>query len=217
MKKALLIAIVGLFLCFGEASATLYNFNVSEDAYVISAQLDTTYNGTDLVTWLAPTATYTTFLKFNLSSIPSNETITSATLSLYKHGGGGNSGTTAYYVADDSWSETSLTYRHKPAIGDSIGSNATTGSAASAWLNWSLTLAPLFPDGNGILSIALNETTSGTGNNHYFYSQSGTVGGVHYIPYLNVQTSTIVPLPGAVWLLGSGLIGLVAIRRGMRK
>ena len=32
-----------------------------------------------------------------------------------------------------------------------------------------------------------------------------------------VVSSSAVPIPAAVWLLGSGLVGLVALRRRMRK
>jgi hypothetical protein len=35
--------------------------------------------------------------------------------------------------------------------------------------------------------------------------------------YYLLDNFTAVPLPPAVWLLGSGLIGLVAVRRRMKK
>ena len=41
-------------------------------------------------------------------------------------------------------------------------------------------------------------------------------GGTDYAPYLSVTVSSI-PIPGAVWLLGSGLIGIVGIRRKYKK
>ena len=43
----------------------------------------------------------------------------------------------------------------------------------------------------------------------YLYNTNTNVGPWAYF--------TIVPIPGAVWLLGSGLIGIVVIRRRMRK
>jgi len=35
--------------------------------------------------------------------------------------------------------------------------------------------------------------------------------------WLGVPDTTVIPIPGAVWLLGSGLLGLVAVRRKMKK
>ena len=210
MKRIFLIAFFGLFLCIGQSFAD--SINVSEDAYVISGSPTTTYNNTTLTTWLTSTATYTTYLKFDLSSIPSNETITSAALNLYKYSGQGSSGTIAYYVDSDSWSETSLTWNNRPGIGASIGTNSTTGAGSTGWLTWDLTLSPQMLS-DQTLSIALNEATSGT-NIHYFWSQTGQSGS--YKPYLDVQTAP-VPIPGAIWLLGSGLIGIVGIRRKLKK
>jgi len=40
--------------------------------------------------------------------------------------------------------------------------------------------------------------------------------GTNYDPYLRIEY-TAVPIPAAAWLLGSGLIGLVAIRRKFKK
>jgi hypothetical protein len=43
------------------------------------------------------------------------------------------------------------------------------------------------------------------------YANGGSDGG-HFIDYVQLE-GTSVPIPGAVWLLGSGLIGLVGLRR----
>ena len=44
------------------------------------------------------------------------------------------------------------------------------------------------------------------------FSQSGTPGGSLDIPWL-VSRTTVVPVPAAVWLFGSGLLGLVGLAR----
>jgi len=69
--------------------------------------------------------TYTTFIKFDLSAIPSNVTIERVSLQMlafvgYAYGGDGN--TYTYLVEDDTWDEASLTYSNRPAYqADSIG------------------------------------------------------------------------------------------------
>jgi hypothetical protein len=216
MKNVLLIAIVGLFLCFGQAFAALYTVSPTDDSRVTTfaptanfgsdTGLSTTFN-------LSPSAITTTFLKFNLSSIPAGETITSATLYLYKSGGAGDSGTTAYFVSTDSWAESTITANNAPALGSAIGSNSTLGTQSnSTWLNWVLTLTPQMTS-DSVLSMALQESVlSGISKSHTFFSSEAP----SFQPYLEVQT-TAVPIPGAVWLLGSGLLGLVAFRRRFKK
>jgi hypothetical protein len=63
-----------------------------------------------------------------------------------------------------------------------------------------------------------------------FYDFSGQYGEIITVPFLATQTvdaagshvlvdfaPSAVPIPGAVWLLGSGLLGLVTIRRRRAK
>ena len=71
-------------------------------------------------------------------------------------------------------------------------------------------------DTDGLLTLVLLQETE-TSNNHAFTSiesgfnpgQSGTTS-ADYAPRLQI---TAVPVPAAVWLLGSGLLGLVSFRK----
>jgi hypothetical protein len=40
---------------------------------------------------------------------------------------------------------------------------------------------------------------------------------IHFTATLEAKDHTTVPIPGAMWLLGSGLVGLVGIRRRFQK
>jgi hypothetical protein len=68
------------------------------------------------------------YIRFNLSSIPSGSTIVEATLRLYHAGGGdypGQSRTLTLYRVTGSWSESTVTWNNRPSYADSIGSFST--------------------------------------------------------------------------------------------
>jgi hypothetical protein len=50
----------------------------------------------------------------------------------------------------------------------------------------------------------------------YFANVFGTGGGIVDAGLFGLEIAT-VPIPGAIWLLGSGLIGIVGIRRKLKK
>jgi hypothetical protein len=62
---------------------------------------------------------------------------------------------------------------------------------------------------SGLQLLDLNTATTG-------WDFSGPSGNLNTTPN-HSYTATVVPLPGAVWLLGSGLIGLVGLRRKFRE
>ena len=59
-------------------------------------------------------------------------------------------------------------------------------------------------------------TATGTSTTLTFTSLN-TTADLQYGPALDDISVNAVPIPGAVWLLGSGLLGLVAIRRRFEK
>ncbi len=216
MKKTILLAVLGLFLCVGQAFAGLYSVTVSQDAFGNPGNppgyTPAPVNNTDLQTGGSlASLNYSVLLQFNLSGITEN--ITSVSLNLYKKNGSGSSGTTAFNAAD-AWTETSDYTTFQTIVTGattSIGSSSVTGAASNGWVTWNLTGLTSAMYSDGILSIALKEDT--LGGFHLFDSRTGTAGNA---PYLSVSTAA-VPIPGAVWLLGSGLLGLVAIRRRFKK
>lgn len=91
---------------------------------------------------------------------------------------------------------------------DGILGNAFGGteSADPFTLNSSLTANALFNPGSGSFAAATNSLSTGN------YTLKITMAN-----YVNATSATVVPLPAAAWLFGSGLLGLVGVVRRKKK
>ncbi len=118
---------------------------------------------------------------------------------------------------------TSATFGTLPSGWTPTANPATNrfGASDGGWppteITSSLLFATLFFSLDSALSIAGNSFTIG-----FDYSELANADGTIYSPAsyaLNpgIVNVNAVPIPAAAWLLGSGLIGLVAVRRRMRK
>jgi hypothetical protein len=93
------------------------------DAYVRSSSPGTNYGTESLLN--VDRSIDSTYLRFDLSSIPAGAVVESVTLrayaeSGYAHGGDGNVYT--HFVADDAWGETTITHSNRPATeGEHLG------------------------------------------------------------------------------------------------
>jgi len=110
----------------------------NDDAYVCSSYASTNYgSSTDLrVRQFDSGSLYRSFLKFDISSIPSDAIITDAKLKLYVNYRSANDNWELHAVSDDSWDEDSITWNNQPSYGsllDSIYVNA------NGWFSWDCT------------------------------------------------------------------------------
>jgi hypothetical protein len=158
--RVLSLLIVSLF----SATAAFAQITPLGDAYTNSADPTTNYGAATLLE--VDGATATTYIQFNLASIPSGATVSQATLKLYV-----NAVTTAGSFNVDyvngSWAESTIDHSNAPPLGTTIASNVdvTTAdknqyilinvtSAVQAWLSGSET-------NNGIALVA-NSTFNAT-------------------------------------------------------
>ena len=167
---------------------------------------------------------------FDLSSIPAGATIESATVSIYINFNAFSpvssriTSVSLYQVTSD-WTELGVTYDTRPTWNTtsvtSMSIPAGTGSGGSIPFNGYIT-------GN-ITNLVRDWYNGNTANYGLATSDTYTTAGLLRIsaheatgtandPKLTVSyTPAPVPIPAAVWLLGSGLIGLVGLRRKFRR
>ena len=166
------------------------------------------------------------YLMFDLSSIPSNEAIVSATLYLYQVNGAGSgeSGVNLRRIADDNWDESTVTWNNPPdTTGATLMGTNPNGYTYVGWSQWDLfgsgAFDPSTDRADGLLSLWLAEASSNDQARSWCSKEAATdtlgycSSGLE--PYLQI-TAAPVPLSGAFWLFGSGLLGLVGISRRMK-
>lgn len=160
---------------------------------------------------------WTSLLRFDLSGIPDNLSITGATLHMYQVNGAGLliSGTDISHVADDTWAENTVTWSNQPNTGNLLGTNPDDRTHRG-WSQWDLLETGLWNSSDDLtdnaLSLAITE--SGGNSTHNWCSKdsdltnclvAGETVPISSLrqPYLEVS---YVPLPAAAWLFASGLV-----------
>ena len=147
-QASLLLTLVLLVTPALALAQTTVRFNAVEDAHVSSAATGTNYgSATFLNTDTVPTEV--AYLKFNVS-LPAGATITGARLHLYTTTTQSQSGVFVNAVASTSWSESTLTYANRPAVGAQVGS---TGAWTTA--GWKVATLPSTAVFSGTQSLAV--------------------------------------------------------------
>jgi hypothetical protein len=171
----------------GSTTATLYS---TEDAYVNASSPDTNYGSETTLCVAANSEKDFTYVKFDLTSIPSGAYIISAKLELYLSDttgsfyyylfGGNDDAIGAYHCSDNSWTEPEITWNNSPASALSpeptsswsFGMSYTKGNYKS----WDVTSDAKTAFSSGTLTEALKfqfKSESGDGQ-AFFHSKEGS-------------------------------------------
>jgi len=187
---------------------------------------DTTPNGNDTQLYLNKAAGATklieSLIQFNLSSISSNATIISSTLSLYCFDNNNNSGglTINSYRINADWNEGNVTWSTRPAMNSGNSTESSTTITNIGWYSWDLT---------NLTQAWVNTTVSNYGvalydhnaNQQKIFYSSDYMTNTTLRPMLTIdyslpkQSNPDVPEPLTISLLGLGLglAGLFEITR----
>ncbi|MCC6443791.1 MAG: DNRLRE domain-containing protein [Armatimonadetes bacterium] len=126
---------------------TTVTINASDDESAVSGRAGQNYGSNTFYGGLFvgyagsgdPSGIARAFLKFSLSSIPAGKTITSARLKVYLNTGLNTSAATveAHKGANDSWTESALTWNNAPAYTSSA--TASVSVSTTGWYQWDVT------------------------------------------------------------------------------
>jgi hypothetical protein len=178
------LALVVLSVPVLASAQTTVRFNAVEDAYVSSSATGTNY-GSATVLNTDTNPDQVAYLKFNVS-LPAGANITGARLHLYTTTTQSSSGVFVHTVASTpSWSESTLTYSSRPAVGTEMGS--TGGWSAAGWKVATLPGSAVFA---GTVSLAV------LANNDYvkvFGSSESANPPALEVTYTTVTTSDPAP------------------------
>ena len=162
---------------------------------------------------------YRPYFKFDLSSIPDNHVITSADLQLYCSFVRGAHNYDLQHVADDAGVANTIYW--SSAVNQSAGTYlGTQYHDITGWQNWDLLATGNWDFATDLtdnyLSVRLIQQNESSHLNEFLQFRTIEWTGTSYDPRLVIE-STVVPLPTTIFLLGSGLLGLVGLRKKFKK
>lgn len=129
------------------------------DTYINAYEPNTNYGASyDFAIWYwSPTRKYIAFLKFDLSSIPTEATITRAVFHahLSRKGGGKTAQVGVHFVSDNTWNEYEITWNNAPSYRIDPTYVNNTVAFEEVWYSWIVTSAVSEALPKRILSFAL--------------------------------------------------------------
>ena len=184
------------------SSITLQPGAEGKDTAVDSYHSSTNYGDDETLTSrynVEGTYTYA-LIEFDLSAMPTNITITSATLALYNSNNKGSSYVDAYRIIT-SWDESTITWNDQPEISATAIRNSGSTPEENSWVEWDITsLVEGWCTGTfANYGVELRNVTNGTYNK--FHSSDYIVSMYH--PYLTInyeEQQIIIPEPLSIIL-----------------
>jgi hypothetical protein len=211
-KGCLPMAALSLLVLFSSGLAQ-GQITPSGDSYTNTADATTNYGANTLLD--VDGASQTTYIQFNLASIPTTASVSQATLKLYVNGVIAAGSFNVDYI-NSSWSESTIDASNAPPLGSAIAANVnvTTAdknqyilinvtSAVQAWLSGSET--------NNGLALVANSTFNAT-----FDSKENTT--TSHAPELDIAfaggdgTITGIATAGGSGLSGGGTTGTLSLK-----
>lgn len=191
------------------AATTTIQIEPTDDAYVYQKYPDSNYGSYySLYVGTYNGAKERAYLKFDLSNLPENAVIVSATLHAYTYKGASSTpvNISVYAVSDDSWTEGSITWNTKPQEGALLDKDLID-TAGNHWSVWDVTdfVTQEF-NGDKIVSFVLISDAEGSIPESIGYTSKDDTKYPDHHPYLkivytlpkNVQISGI-EVPQLVW------------------
>ncbi len=166
----------------GSMTTTIYSV---ADAYVNSSSPDTNYGDMDYIYVKKNSEQRFTYVKFDLSSIPSDANIISTKLKLYLTDIGGYTGNiNTYYCSNNSWTELEVTWNNKPDFSSEATDENYFGMIVfvNRYYSWDVTADIQEALSQGNLTEVITRKSSG-------YAKFQSKEGAHK-PKLEVEYST---------------------------
>ncbi|UCG95907.1 MAG: DNRLRE domain-containing protein [archaeon] len=155
---------------------------------------------------------YRTYIKFNISSVPSGKNIDKALLCLYLYIDGSTSQSYAHHVYNHTWTELGITWNDQPCgtgLDNSLECNLTAEdvqtTTGTGWLCWNVTntVRSEYESGDGNVSVVLVTPETGSESQDDLYSKEYATTSLR--PYMNITYSkpptysgeTVSPVSGS--------------------
>lgn len=153
----------------------------------------------DSYSWSTGSYQYISYVKFDLSSLPDDAVITSASLNLYINSNGSDTSPGIYHAVDN-WEEETVAYSTKPVNDTTIASAGSWYNIANQWVSFNLSNWSYQADlSDNYLTVMLYAL--GNGGNDSRFATKEYSGGT-YAPYLSIEA--VIPEPMTICLLGLG-------------
>ena len=173
-----------------DAARSTFTVPVSADTYAAPAYPDTNYGtAVRLVASSVPSSTKTTYLKFQVTKIPTGASDIRATLKITRDDHHLPGPISLYKVTSNSWTETGLTARNAPAVGTKLAEVNTDSTTTTV----SLPISAGQVTANGSYSFAVK--SSATSSAATFRSKESGLNVASLVLDYATSTTTTSPAP----------------------